>query len=86
MNLPRRRERPADLAAVGRRRHLLSHHGIDPSADAAVIAAGVALAERLVSFVDEHVAAPECVDQAEDLLQVALGRTHPFIAEILHFN
>ena len=44
---------------------------------------GVALAERLVGFVDEHVAAPEGADEAEDGLEVAFGRAHPAVAEVL---
>ena len=47
---------------------------------------GIALAERLVGFVDEHHAAAERADQPEDLLEIALGGADPAIAEILELD
>ena len=80
---PRRRKDPDDAAAVARVRHLLGEHGVDASGQTAVAIATLALAGRLIGFVDEDDDLSERVQDGEDLLQVRLGRADPAIAEVL---
>ena len=64
-------------------RHLLGEHRVDAAGQAAVAVAALALARRLIGFVDEHHDLAERAQHREDLLEVRLGRADPAIAEVL---
>ena len=81
-----RRQHPHDPAAVRGVAHLGGEHRVHPPAQAAVVAARIAPAKRLVGLVDEHVTAVQPVEQAEDFFEVALRAADPLVAEILDLD
>src|SRR5882672_2429317 len=66
--------------------HFFGEHGVDAPANARVATSRIPPSQSLIRFVDEDVAAPKGVDEAEDLLEIAFAAPHPLVLKFFIFT
>jgi hypothetical protein len=75
-------EHPDDLSTVAGTPHFFGDHRVDATGEPGVVLSGIALAERLVGFVDEDIIAAKRLSRRKIFSRLPSVLPHPFIVKV----